>query len=155
MSNPIPRRLASLGAVIGLTMLLVGCSLWSTSPPRRGWPVEVSPDLSGDTGTVVVSGEEDFGFNGGLEGNQPFVRATDASGGIVPDQHFAWPGVEQRLPVGSYVVRVYARSCDGFCDYLSPEGLHGRCDVELHVAADARHVIDVAYSNTSMQCTLA
>jgi hypothetical protein len=87
-----------------------------------------------------------------VEGSQPFVRAVDSSGTVVLEQHFAWPRVEHRLPLGTYSVTVYERICVGNCDNLSPEG-SARCEVPLDLEYhDDRRLVQVTWDDDAMAC---
>jgi hypothetical protein len=90
---------------------------------------------------------------GGLEGNQPFIRATDASGSTVLEQHFQWPSTKQRLPVGDYIIRVYSRSCNGTCGNLGAQDDVGRCEVPVTVEEGRELHIQISFDD-SLSCQL-
>lgn len=91
---------------------------------------------------------------GGIEGNQPFVKAAKASGGqIILEQHFQWPTTRERLPPGRYTITVYTKSCDGSCGYLDPMGSAFSCDLIVDLRSGARSVVVVGYTQQSLTCT--
>lgn len=141
-------------AAVALVLLLslVSCGP-SESDLRIGWPKEVVPDKQGDSGSLVIEGKANYAMNGGLEGNLPFVKAVDASGDTILEQHFQWPETRQALPPGSYTVNVYAMSCDANCGNLDPLQPEFRCEVPVEIQPGAESVVIVKYG-ASLRCAV-
>jgi hypothetical protein len=116
------------------------CYTWD----RFATPALFVPPSTDQSGTLVVEGTPEQ-LMYGIEGQVAFVRAVANSGAVVLEQTFEWPRAEHQLPVGTYQVTVYLRTCDANCDYLDEPTLSCTADifVEPGDIATIEYAVDI------------
>jgi hypothetical protein len=129
------------------------CFTWD----RFATPQLVVPPSSDQSGTLAAEGTPEQLIYG-IEGQVAFVRAVANSGVVVLEQTFEWPHAEHQLPVGTYQVTVYLRTCDGNCGNLDEPTLSCTADifVEPGDIASIEYALDIDNmgSTSSSSCPI-
>lgn len=131
--SPVPGSTPEIRVITGIdeTRTIV------TEPLEQVYPDNVKVEWP----RVAVSFRDMQPMMFGIEGAEPFFKATDSNGSVIVDHTVEWSGSVVLIPPGSFTFAAYYRGCDANCWTLTPPT--ELCSTEGTLAAEDEYWLTV------------